>query len=124
MENECGEPAARAPSGDSERTAGSFRRHAAGRPAGGAPGPAAPRKLRHGRGRAGYHSPVCSIMGAAIDRIAEAIDQLAADARDMAGEPELTARVADLWRMLGAIDPELARRAQGYAAPAGGASPD
>ena len=53
-------------------------------------------------------------MGDAIDRIAEAIDQLARDAHGDFSEPELAARVADLWLMLSALDPELARRKQGY----------
>ena len=38
-------------------------------------------------GRLGYPSRVCSITGAAIDRIAAAIDQLASDARGEGGEP-------------------------------------
>ena len=53
-------------------------------------------------------------MGDAIDRIAEAIDQLARDAHGDFSEQELAARVADLWLMLSALDPELARRKQGY----------
>ena len=62
----------------------------------------------------GYPSRVCSIMGDAIDRIAEAIDRLARDAHGDFSEQELAARVADLWLMLSALDPELARRKQGY----------
>jgi hypothetical protein len=65
----------------------------------------------------GYHPPVCSNMGDAIDRIAAAIDQLATDAQDKAGEPEMTRRVADLWQMVSDLDPELARRKQGYTVP-------
>jgi hypothetical protein len=67
---------------------------------------------------------VCSITGAAIDRIAEAIDQLASDARGENGEPrhgELAARVAELWLMVSALDPELARRKEHYTTPADGA---
>jgi len=70
---------------------------------------------------AGYHSPVCSSTGDAIDRIAAAIDQLASDARDANGdasEAELTARVATLWQMVSDLDPELARRARRYTGPA------
>src|ERR1700761_772224 len=51
-------------------------------------------RLRPARGL-GYPSRVCSITGAAIDRIAKAIDQLASDARGESGEPqpgELAAR--------------------------------
>jgi hypothetical protein len=69
---------------------------------------------------------VCSKTGAAIDRIAAAIDQLAMDAQDAkAAEvtvPELAARVAQLWQMVGDLDPELARRAQRYTLPDGGGS--
>jgi hypothetical protein len=56
-------------------------------------------------------------MGDAIDRIAAAIDQLATDVRDKAGEPEMARRVADLWQMVSDLDPELARRKRGYTAP-------
>ncbi len=72
---------------------------------------------------AGYHSPVCSSTGDAIDRIAAAIDQLASDARGANGdasEAELTARVAALWQMVSDLDPELARRARRYTGPADG----
>jgi hypothetical protein len=72
---------------------------------------------------AGYHSPVCSNTGDAIDRITAAIDQLASDARDAeagASGDELTARVATLWQMVSDLDPELARRARRYTGPADG----
>ena len=75
-------------------------------------------------GRFRYPSRVCSITGAAIERIAEAIDQLASDARGESGEPrpgELAARVAELWLMVSALDPELARRKDRYTKPADGA---
>jgi len=75
--------------------------------------------LRPLRG-AGYHSRVCSIMGAAIDRIADAIDQLANDAQGPAPEAELTARVADIWLMVEELDPELARRQRRYTSQADG----
>jgi hypothetical protein len=70
---------------------------------------------------------VCSTTGDAIDpidRIAAAIDQLASDAQGESGEVEpgaLAARVAELWLMVSALDPELARRKQRYTRPAGGA---
>jgi hypothetical protein len=63
-------------------------------------------------------------VGDAIDRVTAAIDQLASDAHGDASEPELAARVAGLWQMVGQLDPELARRAQGYAEPPDGALPD
>jgi hypothetical protein len=68
----------------------------------------------------GYHPPMCSKTGDAIDRIAAAIDQLASDAHGAASERELTTRVAGLWQLVSDLDPELARRAQGYTAPADG----
>jgi hypothetical protein len=64
---------------------------------------------------------VCSITGDAIDRLAEAIDQLASDAQGETSGLELAARVADLWLMVSALDPEMARRSQLYVAPADGA---
>ncbi len=67
---------------------------------------------------------MCSTTGDAIDRIAAAIDQLASDARHPGGSPfdgELAARIADLWLMIGDLDPELARRARRYTTPADGA---
>jgi hypothetical protein len=78
----------------------------------------------------GYHSRVCSSTGDAIERIAAAIDQLASDARDAdgmrgaAGQRELSRRVARLWQMVSDLDPELARRARRYTAPADGAPAD
>jgi hypothetical protein len=72
----------------------------------------------------GYDSRVCSTTGDAIERIAAAIDQLASDARDAegargaAGQRELRKRVACLWEMISDLDPELARRARRYTAPA------
>jgi hypothetical protein len=79
------------------------------------------------RSLAGYSSPVCSSTGDAIDRITAAIDQLASDARDAKSgvrQRELIARVADLWRMVSDLDPELARRAQRYTGPADGGPSD
>jgi hypothetical protein len=61
-------------------------------------------------------------MGDAIDRIAEAIDQLASDAQGDNDGADLTARVADIWLMVTALDPELARRQQRYTAADGGVS--
>jgi hypothetical protein len=63
---------------------------------------------------------VCSIKGDAVERIAEAIDQLASDAQGDVSGQELAARVAELWLMVSALDPELARRKQHYTTPADG----
>lgn len=83
-------------------------------------GPPSPWKQPvRGRG-AGYHSPVRSNTGDEIGRIAQAIDQLESDARNGTDEAEMTTRIAVLWQMVSALDPELARRAQQYAAPPGG----
>jgi hypothetical protein len=81
-------------------------------------------KPHAGRASVGYPSPVCSNVGDAIDRVTAAIDQLASDAHGDASEPELTARIAGLWQMVSQLDPELARRAQGYAEPSDDALPD
>ena len=78
---------------------------------------AAPARVR-------YDSSVCSNTGDAVDRLAAAIDQLASDVRGDASDPGLAARVADLWQMVSDLDPELARRTQGYTAPPGGATSD
>lgn len=70
----------------------------------------------------GYYPHVCSTTGASIERIAAAIDQVAGDIHGAADESELTARIAEIWLMIGALDPGLARRQQGYTAPADGTS--
>lgn len=70
-----------------------------------------------------YDSPVCSNTGDAIDRILAAIDQLESDAQDARGstdQGEMTTRIATLWQMVSDLDPELARRAQGYTRQVGG----
>ena len=64
---------------------------------------------------------MCSITGDEIDRIAAAIDQLATDAHGDAGEPELAVRVAGIWQMISALDPELDRRRRRYTPTADGA---
>jgi hypothetical protein len=66
---------------------------------------------------------VCSITGDAIDQLADAIDQLASDARGGTSGRELAARVADLWLMVSALDPEMARRSQRYTTPTDGTPP-
>jgi hypothetical protein len=67
---------------------------------------------------------VCSSTGDAVDRIAAAIDQLASDVSNNRGaalDGAVDARIAELWQMVSDLDPELARRARRYAAPADGA---
>jgi len=59
---------------------------------------------------------VCSTDEFALQRVAEAIDQLDAD-RKRADSSGLEARIAALWAMVREIDPELARLASGYANP-------
>ena len=81
-------------------------------------------KPRAGPRSVGYHSPVCSNVGDAINRVTAAIDQLASDAHGDLSEPELAARVAALWQLISQLDPELARRTAGYAEQPGGPLPD
>jgi hypothetical protein len=57
--------------------------------------------------------------GDAIERIAEAIDQLDRDVHQ-AAEPELIARLADIWLMMSALDPEIARLQRAYVTPSDG----
>jgi hypothetical protein len=83
-----------------------------------------PVKAPAGPARIRYDSSVCSNSGDAVDRLAAAIDQLASDVRGDASDPELAARVAGLWQMVSDLDPELARRRQGYTALPGGVTPD
>jgi hypothetical protein len=59
---------------------------------------------------------VCSIDEFALQRVAEAIDQLDAD-RKSADSSDLEARIAAVWAMVREIDPELGRLASGYANP-------
>ena len=56
---------------------------------------------------------MCSIEGAALRRVAEAIDRLEAD-RQNTDAVDLEARIAAVWSMVSEIDPELARLASGY----------
>jgi len=62
---------------------------------------------------------VCSIDESALQRVAEAINQLDADRKssDFAGSEVLEARIAEVWAMVREIDPELARLASRYANP-------
>jgi hypothetical protein len=59
------------------------------------------------------------MMGDAIERIAEAIDQLDRDVHG-AAEPELIVRLAGIWLMMSALDPEIARLQQAYVTPSDG----
>jgi hypothetical protein len=72
---------------------------------------------------------VCSILGTAsaggtapgatwgIDRIAEAIDLLETDLRAESSASGMSARVADIWLMVTAMDPELSRLISQYTTP-------
>jgi hypothetical protein len=127
VENMCVQAIARGFSPDSERVRPSVHRHAE-----------ADRGARSGSGRGhkepaapgtrvSYDSPVCSNTGDAINRIMAAIDQLASDAQEAKGgadEGELATRIATLWGMVSDLDPELARRAQGYTRQVGGEPSD
>jgi hypothetical protein len=56
---------------------------------------------------------MCSTPDPRLTRIGAAIDELAEDA---AGQPvdTLAGRLAELWAMVAAVDPELAQRLPGY----------
>jgi hypothetical protein len=69
---------------------------------------------------------VCSVPGAEIDRIITAIDQLASDVQASTGDSQHASsqhavRIADIWRMVTSLDPDLARRVSAYTTPAGAA---
>ena len=57
---------------------------------------------------------MCSIEDVAIAEVISAIDQLAADSRAGLAPTEMRARVAGIWAMLAALDPELARLSAAY----------
>ena len=67
---------------------------------------------------AGYGSGVCSITGEAIDRIAEAIDQLETELRADSRALDMSARVAGIWLMVTALDPRLEPIVSRYTTPA------
>ncbi len=56
---------------------------------------------------------MCSTPDPRLTRIGTAIDELAEDAAGEAVDT-LAARLAELWAMVAAIDPELAQRLPGY----------
>jgi hypothetical protein len=75
---------------------------------------------------AGYPSHVRSTPGDSIDQIITAIDQLASDVEADSGRAQHAssqhaARIADIWRMVTSLDPDLARRVSGYTTLAGAA---
>jgi hypothetical protein len=60
-------------------------------------------------------SGIPPLRAAALDRLGAAIEELAAAAQGPeAGAPDVTERVARLWEMVAALDPELARRRDRY----------
>jgi hypothetical protein len=61
---------------------------------------------------------VCSITGEAIDRIAEAIDQLETELHADSRAPGMSARVAGIWLMVTALDPGLEPIVSRYTTPA------
>jgi hypothetical protein len=60
---------------------------------------------------------VCSIEDGAIAEVICAIDQLAADAGAGLAAADMRSRVAGIWAMLAALDPELARLSVAYEQP-------
>ncbi|MCP2340512.1 hypothetical protein [Actinomadura rupiterrae] len=60
---------------------------------------------------------MCSPEGEGIDRLADAIDDLADAATDALTPEEVAARIAGLWSIVEALDPEIARRRSRYDTP-------
>ena len=63
---------------------------------------------------------VCSIEDGAIAEVISAIDQLATDAGAGLVAADMRSRVARIWAMLAALDPELARLSAAYEQPTEG----
>ena len=63
---------------------------------------------------------VCSIEDGTIAEVISAIDQLAADAGAGMVAADMRSRVAGIWAMLAALDPELARLSAAYEQPTEG----
>jgi len=68
-------------------------------------------------GRYRYYPMVCSIEDGAIAEVISAIDQLAADSGAGLNPADMRSRVAGIWAMLAALDPELARLSAAYDQP-------
>jgi hypothetical protein len=64
-----------------------------------------------------YYPMVCSIEDGAIAEVISAIDQLAADSGAGLTPADMRSRVAGIWAMLAALDPELARLTAAYEQP-------
>jgi hypothetical protein len=61
-----------------------------------------------------YRSSVCSTPEAALEELARALDELAADIGAGVAPGQLAGRIDRLWGMITALDPELARRRSRY----------
>ena len=68
----------------------------------------------------GYRSSVCSTPEPSLDDLTRAIDELAAASQADAASGRLHERIAQLWRRMADLDPELARRLSRYERPPGG----
>jgi len=66
---------------------------------------------------------VCSSGDEAIAEVIGAIDQLATDCAAGLAAADMRSRVARIWSMLAALDPELARLTAAYERPARGRQP-
>jgi len=60
---------------------------------------------------------VCSIEDGEIAAVISAIDQLAADSGAGLTAADMPSRVAGIWAMLAALDPEMARLSAAYEQP-------
>ena len=63
---------------------------------------------------------VCSIEDGGIAEVIGAIDELAADAGAGLVAADMRSRIAGIWAMLAALDPELARLSAAYEQPTEG----
>ncbi|GGU95399.1 hypothetical protein GCM10010182_09750 [Actinomadura cremea] len=61
-----------------------------------------------------YYSNMCSTDGERLARLAQAIDDLAAEGLAELPPETLLERVAGLWSLVEELDPEIARRRTGY----------
>jgi len=68
----------------------------------------------------GYRSSVCSTPEPSLDDLTRAIDELAAADQADVASGLLHERIAQLWRRMADLDPELARRLSRYERPPAG----
>ncbi|GAA1577816.1 hypothetical protein GCM10009678_70670 [Actinomadura kijaniata] len=62
-----------------------------------------------------YYSNMCSTEGEPWAQLAQAIDDLAAEGLADLPPEKLVERIAEIWSLVAALDPDIDRRRQGYA---------